>query len=351
MKKNIHPTLESIAKELNISVSTVSRVFNGKSEKYRISKKTTELVLQTAKKFNYEPNQLARSLRLNRSYTIGLIIPDISNPFFARVARYIEKSARDNGYSVIVSDSEEKSEIERSSLQIFTSRKIDGLIISPVGKEAEHLIKARNKNIPIVLVDRYFPDLNLPFVGSDNFKGSFEATNYLIQNGHTRIAFIQGLTNTTVNQERVNGFIKAFKINNIPLDRNLIVGDNFGEENGYVETRLLINRGKRPTALFAASNLISLGALKALYEEKLNVPDDMSIISFDDQTYSNYLATPMTTVAQQSQEIGSIAFKLLMDRIESNRTSESPKILMPTKLIIRKSVKKMNNANLRKEVE
>lgn len=346
MKNKILPTLEIIAKELNLSISTVSRVVNGKAKKYRISKETTELILKTAKKFNYQPNLLARSLKLNRSHTIGLIIPDISNPFFARIARYIEKSARDNGYSVIVTDSDENSEIEKSSLQFLTSRKIDGLIISPVGKESEHLIKASNKNIPIVLIDRYFSDLKVPFVGSDNYKGSYEATNYLIQNGHTRIAFIQGIIGTTVNQDRVNGFIEAFKINNIPLDRSLIVGENFGEQNGYVETRILINLENRPTVIFAASNLISLGALRALYEENINVPNDMSIISFDDQPYSNYLAAPMTTVAQQSQEIGSIAFKLLMDRMDSNHTSESPKILLPTKLIVRKSVKKIN---LRKE--
>lgn len=346
MKKNILPTLESIAKELDISISTVSRVLNGKSKKNRISKETTESILKTAKKHNYQPNQVARSLRLNRSHTIGLIIPDISNPFFAKISRYIEKSARDNGYSVIVTDSDDNTEIEKSSLHFLTSRKIDGLIISPVGKESEHLIKASNKNIPIVLIDRYFRDLKLPFVGSDNFKGSFEATNYLIQNGHTRIAFIQGIKNTTVNQDRVNGFIEAFQTNNIPLDSSFIVGDNFGEQNGYVETRILINLENRPTVLFAASNLISLGALKALYEENLNVPDDISIISFDDQSYSDYLATPMTTVAQQSQEIGSIAFNLLMEKMESANTRESTKILLPTKLIIRKSVK---NINLRKE--
>ena len=343
MKKNILPTLESIAKELNISISTVSRVLNGKSKKNRISKKTTELILKTAEKFNYQPNQLARSLRLNRSHTIGLIIPDISNPFFARIVRYIEKSARDNGYSVIVTDSDENTQIERSSLQFLISRKIDGLIISPVGKESEHLIKASNKNIPIVLIDRYFPDLKLPFVGSDNFSGSFEATNYLIQNGHTRISFIQGIKGTTVNQDRVNGFIEAFKTNNIPLDRSLIVGDNFGEQNGYVETRILLNLENKPTVIFAASNLISLGALKALYEENLNVPNDMSIISFDDQPYSDFLATPMTTVAQQSQDIGSIAFNLLMDKMESDSARELPKILLPTKLIVRKSVKKINS--------
>ena len=347
MKKNILPTLETIAKELNISVSTVSRILNGKSEKYRISKKTTELVIEKAKKHNYQPNQLARSLRLNRSHTIGLIIPDISNPFFAMIAKYIEKAAKSNGYSVIVTDSDDNTEIEKSSLHFLTSRKIDGLIISPVGKESEHLIKASNKIIPIVLIDRYFPDLKLPFIGSDNFKGSFEATNYLIQNGHTRIAFIQGIKGTTVNQDRVNGFIDAFKTNNIPLDSSLIVGENFGEQNGYVETRILLNLQNKPTAIFAASNLISLGALKALYEENLKIPEDMSIISFDDQPYSSFLATPMTTVAQQSQEIGSIAFNLLIDKIESDNARELPKILLPTKLILRKSVKTIN---LRKEV-
>ena len=341
--KNYHQTtFESISKELGLSVSTVSRVLNGKSEKYRISKKTAELVLQTAQNFHYEPNQLARSLRLNRSNTIGLIIPDISNPFFAKIARYIERSARENGYSVIVSDSDENTEIEKYSLQFLTSRKIDGLIISPVGKDSEHLLKARNKNIPIVLIDRYFTDLKLPFVGSDNFKGALEATNYLIGNGHTRIAFIQGIGRTTVNQNRVKGFIEAFKNNNISIDSSLIVGDSFGEENGYIETKILLNVENRPTALFAASNLISLGALKALYEEKLNVPGDMSIISFDDQPYSDYLATPMTTVAQQSQEIGSIAFRLLIESIEADNQKEPAKILLPTKLIVRKSVKKIN---------
>ncbi len=346
MKKNLLPTLESIAKELDISISTVSRVLNGQSLKYRISKKTTESILKTAKKHNYQPNQLARSLRLNRSHTIGLIIPDISNPFFAKIARYIEKAARENGYSVIVTDSDDNTEIEKSSILFLTNRKIDGLIISPVGKESEHLIKANHKNIPIVLIDRYFLDLKLPFVGSDNFKGSFEATDYLIQNGHTRIAFIQGIRGTTVNQDRLNGFIEAFKTNNIPLDSSLIVGENFGEQNGYVETRILVHLENKPTAIFAASNLISLGSLKALYEENLNVPNDMSIISFDDQPYSEFLSTPMTTVAQQSQEIGSIAFNLLMDKMESDNTRQLPKILLPTKLIMRKSVK---NINLRKE--
>ena len=140
----------------------------------------------------------------------------------------------------------------------------------------------------------------------------------------------------------MNGFIEAFNKNQIPLDSSLIVGKNFGEQNGYVETRILLNLQNKPTVIFAARNLISLGALKALYEENFKVPEDMSLISFDDQPYSNFLATPMTTVAQQSQEIGSIAFNLLMDKMESDSSRELPKILLPTKLIERDSVKKIN---------
>ena len=306
MKKTTDPTLESISQQLDVSVSTVSRVLNGKWEKYRISKKTAEKILETAKQLNYSPNQLARGLRLSRTNTIGLMIPDIANPFFAKIASYIEKSARDSGYSVIVSDSEEKTSIEKSSLQTLTSRKIDGIVLSPVGEDSSHLIQASDKNIPIVLIDRYFAGLKLPYVGTDNFKGSFEAVNYLIENGHKRIAFVQGIQNTSVNQDRVKGYIEALKSHNIAVDFDLIVGDSFGEENGYVETKLLVNLDNPPTAIFAGSNLISLGALRALDEENLKVPQDISIISFDEQPYSGYLATPMTTVSQPSKEIASI---------------------------------------------
>ena len=341
MKKQFDATLESISKQLNISISTVSRVINGKAKKYRISQKTADLILKTAQQLNYVPNQLAQGLRLKKTNTIGLMIPDISNPFFAKIASFIEKAARENNYFVIVSDSEEKTEIEKSSLRVLTSRKIDGIIISPVGEVSDHLAMAGEKNTPIVMIDRYCSGLKLPFVGSDNFKGALEAVNYLVQNGHTRIALIQGMKNTSVNQDRVNGYLEALRVNNIPFDKNLVIGENFGEENGYVGTKLLINQGKRPTAIFATSNLISLGALRALYEENLRVPEDVSIISFDDQPYSSYLATPMTTVAQPSKEIASIAFKLLMDIMESNKAIESNKILLPTKLVIRNSVRKI----------
>jgi len=337
MKKSA--TLKNIAIKAGVSIPTVSRVLNGKSKRYRISEETKELILKVAKELNYSPNQLARGLRLKRTNTIGYITPDISNPFFSNIARVVEKYARKLGYSIILCDSEEDTDIEKDSIQLLIDRKIDGLIISPVGQSIEHL---KDKNIPIVLIDRYFPELDFPYVTSDNYKGAFEATAYLLECGHTRIAYIQGLKNTSPNNERVNGFKDAHKTFGVPLDETLIVGNNFGEENGYLEMKLLLKRRNVPTAVFAGSNLISLGALRALAEENLKVPDDISMISFDDQPYSRFLATPMTTVAQSGSQIGQLATKILIDLIETNKQFEPKGILLPTTLIKRNSVKVIN---------
>ena len=338
--KSSSPTLKSIAEKLELSVSTVSRVLNGKSSHYRISKETEELILKAKKDLNYTPNQLARGLRLKRTNSIGYIIPDISNPFFASIAKSVEKSARKFGYSMLLCDSEENTEIEQTSLQLMLNRKVDGLIISPVGLEVSHLKAIIQKNVPVVLLDRYFPDLDIPFVTSDNYQGALDAVNLLIENGHTRIACIQGLKNTSPNNDRVKGYVDAHLTHDLPIDESLIVGDSFGEENGYIETKLLLKKANIPTAIFSISNLISLGAIRAISEEGLKIPDDISMISFDDQPYSRFLATPMTTVAQQNYQIGLIATKLLIDQIESNRRIEPKGIFLPTKINIRDSVKR-----------
>jgi LacI family transcriptional regulator len=345
MRQNI--TLKHIALKVGLSVATVSRVLNGKSAKYRISKRTQALIQKAARDLNYSPNQLARSLRLNRSNTIAYINPDISNPFFASIGKSIVKYARKSGYSIVLGDSEENTEMEMSLIQTMLEHKVDGLIISPVGVKSSHLVELYNKRIPIVLIDRYFPGVNLPYVTSDNYTGALEAVSLLIENGHTRIACIQGLKNTSPNNDRVKGYIDALKKHNIPIDNDLIRGDSFGEENGYIETKLLLERRNIPTAIFAISNLISLGALRALKEGNYNVPNDMSVISFDEQPYSQFLATPMTTVSQQSFQIGQIAAKLMIDQIDSKKNPDPQSILLPTRIMVRSSVKPRNKLKLK----
>ncbi len=324
-----------------MSVTTVSRILNGQAARSRISKSTEEAVMRTAVELGYVPDQLARGLRIKRTHTIGLIIPDISNPFFSTVARNIEIEARKAGYSIILSDTQEETQLEVDSIRLLQSRKVDGFIICPAGEEGEHLNAILSSGLPMVIVDRHFPELECPDVISDNYRGSFEAVSHFSENNHRRIACIQGRRHTSVNDERVRGYLDALKKYNIPLDESFIVGDSFGERNGYVGAKILLNRAPRPTAIFAASNLISLGAMRAIFEEGLKIPDDISMISFDDQPYSDYLATPMTTVAQQTTEMGQIAFKLLMAQIDLERPSDTEGVVLPTKLIIRKSVKKL----------
>ena len=196
--------------------------------------------------------------------TLGLVIPDISNPFFASIARHVEREARLANYSIILCDSEDDTHLEKQQLEMLSSRKVDGLIVFPVGTESSHLLDHFNKGMSLVLVDRGFPDLPIPYVASDNYQGAFAAVSYLIENGHTSIACIQGLPGTMPNERRVQGYLDALKKYNIPATEALIVGENFGLQNGYIETKVLLNQRERPTAILTLSNLIAVGSLQAI---------------------------------------------------------------------------------------
>ncbi len=341
MARKKRVTLKNIADHVGSSVTTVSRVLNGEAGRYRISEETEDIVRRAAAKLQYTPDHQARGLRLNRTNSIGLIIPDISNPFFALLARSIANEARKNGYSIMLCDSQNSTKIEVDSLQLFQSRKVDGLIVCPIGQEYLHLEQLCHDGVPMVVADRHFPRLKCPYVISDNYRGSVEAMNHIIQNGHRSIACIQGLLHTSVNDDRLRGYRDALEMNNILVDESLIVGDSFGERNGYISAKLLLNRTSRPTAIFTCSNLTALGAWSAISEEGLKIPEDISMISYDDQPYSDYLSTPMTTVSQQTAEMGQIAFKILIGEIDGESNTGTNGVVLPTKLMIRESVKEL----------
>ncbi|MEN6451803.1 MAG: LacI family DNA-binding transcriptional regulator [Thermoguttaceae bacterium] len=342
MKPTSNITLKRIADELGISMTTVSRALSGQARKYRVGRQTEERVRELAASLGFSPNRLARGLRLKRSSTIGLVIPDVSNPFFAGIVRQVTLGARERRYSVIVCDSQDSEEIEIESLTLLRSHGVEGIVLCPVGLSAAHLACFEQGDLPLVLADRYFPGLRLPYVASDNYGGAKEATNHLIHNGHRCIACIQGLRGASPNEDRLRGYKDALAAARIPLDERLVAGDSFGEQSGYVTTKLLLKSAGGFTAIFALSNLISLGALRALAEEGVRVPDDVSLISFDDQPYSAHLASPMTVVSQSSAEMGQIACKLLFDRIRSPSQAVRGGILLPTTLIPRASVRNLN---------
>ena len=335
------PTLQHVAEQSGVSITTISRVLSGQANRYRISKKTEEAVLKIARECNFIPNQVARSLRLKKTHKIGLVIPDISNPFFAGVARQVTLGTHKHQYSVILYDSEDNIDLEKQSLALLQSQSVEGIVLCPMGQTGEHLAKFVGGRLPIVLVDRFFQDVALPYVSSDNAAGAKEATELLIENGHRRIACLQGLRGTSPNESRVSGYKEALTGHHLPVDYGLVVGDSFTEQSGYIETKLLLKTQPNLTAILACSNMNALGAIRALAEEKRKIPDDVSLVSFDDTPYSAYLATPLTTVAQSYSAMGEYAVKLLFDQIQSARGLTKGGILLPTHLILRKSVKRL----------
>jgi LacI family transcriptional regulator len=342
MKKAVND-IRDLAKVLGLSITTVSRVLNGKSKMYRISAATQQRVVQAAKEYNYVPNKLARGLKLSKTDTLGLIIPDISNPFFADIAQSIEKEARSKGYSLILCDSREDHHVEKELVELLISHKVEGIIIAPIGTDYKHIIQTYNSGMPIVVVDRCFPEIGLPFITSDNYQGGIDAVNYLISMGHRKIACIQGIPKSRPTVERVRGYNEAFRNNGIPMDDSLIVGDDYSTENGYKQTRILFSMEDPPTAIFALSNLIGLGVIKAIDEMGLKIPDNISLISFDEQPYSAFLGTPMTTIDQKKSEMGQLAVDILLKYITNQEYwKKIVHMTLKTNLIVRDSVKKIN---------
>jgi len=335
-------TVKDIALKSGVSASTVSRVLNNKADKFRISKKTEKLVLQTAEELNYRPNFLARSLRLKKTKTIGLIIPDISNPFFAHVTRMIQLAIYKSGYSLIVCNTDENIETEIEEIELLRSKGVDGFIILPVGTNYNHIEKLLQDKVPMVLLDRCFEQLETNAVVVDNFLGAYKAVQHIVENGHKRIAIIQGLPDTYTNTERLKGYRKALRDNGIRIDEKLIVGNDFRKENGYIETKFLLNIENPPTAIFTTSDLITLGALKAIFEEDAIIPEDISLVAFDEIEFAPFLVTPLTVVSQPKDLMGEIAVKILIDDIQGKTEIDKQRIVLKPKLIIRKSVATLN---------
>jgi Transcriptional regulators len=330
-----------IAEKSGFSITTVSRVLNGKAEKYRISKATQQKIKSTAEELDYVPNEFARNLRTGISKTIALIVPSLKNPFFAEIASVVNTEVRKHNYITLIGDSDENIENEKAEVLHLSSRNLDGMIIVPCGNEWEHLLKIQETGLPLICIDRYFEGLELSFVSSDNYDGAFFATKYLIEQGHTSIACIQGVKYSTPNVQRVRGFVDAMV--DLGITSYTVTGDAFSEQNGYLETKLLLQHKNRPTAIFALSNTIAMGCLKAFKEENIKVPEDISLLTFDDNPYLNYIDPPLTCISQSVEDICKIAVKILFSNIlDNDKTSKH--ILLKTKLKIKKSVRNLNHS-------
>ena len=331
-------TLSSIAARTGFSISTVSRVLSGNAEKFRISRDTVERILADARSCNYSPSLIAQSLRTNRTNTIGLLLPSLSNPYFAEMASVIIREVNSRDCTTIVMDTMEDEKNFNSSASLLLSRRVDGIIAVPCGKNPSVMEGIDRDYLPVVLVDRYYDGAALSYVTTNNYQGGAEGTRHMISAGHRRIACIQGVRDSSPNAERVRGYLDAMEESGLGSLAE-VVGDDFSIQNGYLETKLLLERKDRPTAIFALSNTISLGVLKAVREAGLDIPEDISLLAFDDYAYMDYLNPPLTRISQPVEDMAKLATKLLFDRIGGNGAVITSQIKLAPTLISGASVK------------
>lgn len=330
-------TLKTIAGHCGCSITTVSRVINGNFEKYRISRKTAEAVMAEVTRSGYIPEVTIQSLQSKRTRMIGLLLPSIANPYFADMASHIVSELYKSGYTAILVDTmEDAARLDRSARALLM-RRVEGMIAAPCGEDPS-VLEMIGKEVPLVLVDRFYEKTSLSYVTTNNFKGGYDATRMLIGAGHRRIACIQGELDSMPNHERVRGFMKAMGEEGL-TENAMLSGDAFSVQNGYLSTKMFLFSKEPPTAIFALSNTIMLGALKAIRESGLSVPEDISLIAFDDNLYMDYLTPAITRVSQPVENMAKLAVKILCDHLDNNGTvSSSSQILLLPSIIQGESI-------------
>lgn len=340
-KKRI--VIGDIAKQLNISVTTVSFIINGKAEEKRISSELTKKVLKLVDELNYVPNQLAKSLRTGKTHIIGLIVEDISNPFFACIARLIEEKADAKGYKIIYCSSDNDNVKTSELIKVFRERQVDGYIITPsigIEDDINFLIE---HHLPLLLFDRFLPDMNTNYVGVDNEGGTYKAIKHLIKQGYANIAFVTLNSGQPQMIERLNGYLRAIKENN--LDQLIKKIDYQDDQEVKVQKIMsLFSKKKKPDAVFFATNYLGVHGLDALRRLQMKIPDDIGVISFDDHDLFRLYTPSITVVAQPIEEMAKKIIAVLLDNIDFvQQRQKSKKIILPASLIIRNSTSKNLN--------
>jgi len=333
--KSSQVTIKDIARELGISPSTVSRALKDHPD---ISQETKRLVNELAKKYNYKPNAIALSLRNQRSNVIGVVIPEIVHYFFSSVISGIEEVANANGYSVMISQSNEDFNREVAACETFLNGIIDGVLIS-VSKETNdytHFHRFEEEGIPIVFFDRSVDEIQADRVIIDDFDGAYQATEHLIVQGRRKIVHFAGPQNRLIGQNRLNGYLKAMRDNGVVIDERLIIPcDTF--QSALVETQKLIESGLKFDSIFTVNDFTAAGALKILHRNGYKVPDDIAVVGFGDDQTSLMVEPTLTTVNQPGFEMGKKAMEQLIRRITQTKTEPPVTELLKTQLIVRES--------------
>jgi LacI family transcriptional regulator len=329
-------TVHDVARRAGVSTSTVSHVVNNTRF---VSDELRERVLTAMRELDYTPNAAARMLILKRSHTIGLIVSDIRNPFFASVARGVEDVAQEQGYTVVLCNSDENAERETACLSALETRAVDGVLLASAGVADAHLSRLVRAGYPIVLVDRDLPELGAPAVLLDNEGAAYTAVTHLISCGHRRIAMLSGRAAISTTTERVAGYRRALREAGIDVDDRLVVSGASTSEGGAIATNSVLDLEEPPSAIFSGNNLMTIGALQAIANRGLVVPDDIALLGFDDFPFpwSDAFRPHLTTIAQPTYELGRRAAELLVHRLKSSPSRTAERVVLEGQLVVRES--------------
>jgi LacI family transcriptional regulator len=335
------PTVHDVAKRAGVAPITVSRVINNSGY---ISEATRQRVEAIIKEIGYVPNTLARGLRSKRTNTLALIVTDITNPYFTLMARGVEDVAGDSNYTVIYCNTDESEAKEEKYANILAQRQVDGVLLVPAGGNDKTLKFLETNGINVVVIDRRVSGMKTDFVCSDSKDGSNRLIKLLLGLGHQRIAIITGPKKVSTAVDRVTGYKQALTEAGL-IENELVYYGSFNQQSGYEFTKRAMAQSPKPTAIFGANNFIMLGIIKALRELQLNVPEDVSVVGFDDFPESMLVRPFFTTATQPAYEMGRLAAELLLKRISGELSEEFQKIILPTEIIERESSGPMRSSN------
>ena len=343
MKNKKKTTIKDIANVLGLTPSAVSKALN---DHPRISDKTKIAVRQIAENLNYQPNHLASALRKGKSNLVGVIIPRNNSNFFSSVVENIEDVLNKEGYNVIISQSNESYKKECNSIDALLFTQVDGIIASMANETVnlEHYQKIKSKGIPLILFDRGENDLEVDYVGIDDYMSSFEIVEHLFNQHCKRIAHIGGFSHTRIYKNRIKGYKDALKKYNLPIEDELIVECNLRIDDGRRIMQEFLNLKEKPDAVYVAGDYAALGALQVLQENNINVPEEISLVGFSNEPFTSYVKPSISTVNQHSAQIGKLAAEAFLYRI-NNPTKKVTlnKIILNAELIVRASSNKLNS--------
>ncbi len=331
--------LKDVAEYAGVSASTVSRVLTGKSY---VNENTRQKVWEAIKTLEYRPNALAQSLKSGSSNTIALLVPSIQNQMFPDIVRGVEDAARKAGYTVVLCNTDEDIEVEKRYIDNLRTHLIGGFIVASMTPGSKHIMRLRDEGVPVVLTSRAH-DGDIDAVVIDNERAAFDAVTYLIRTGHKKIALALGRTMLPIYEERLEGYKRALREGGIPYDEALVMREEGGAASFYTLVRRLLRAGLRPDAIFATSDPKAFVVMRALYDEGLRIPQDISVMGLDNVEMSSLIEPPLSTVSQPLYEIGRLAAQKLFAQIrykEEHDCLPPPQIdVMQTELILRKSTR------------